>query len=150
MTLLTWSLPISHSIVGASDGMVEPPRVPFETQVMRFAPCSANALYKLIGIPTTAKPPNPITDPSGISATAAAKLSNTLDLGIVPPAPLFPSYRRRPVSTLRRQKQLIGSPGFRLDDREITAAAVLPRRRSGRCSGAGTSRAPARHWVSGR
>ena len=28
----------------ASDGIVEPPRVPFETQVSPFAPCSASAL----------------------------------------------------------------------------------------------------------
>ena len=43
MTFLTWSLLISDSIVGASDGIVEPPRVPFETQVSPLAPCFESA-----------------------------------------------------------------------------------------------------------
>src|SRR5438034_7519909 len=36
-------------------------------------------------MPTTANPPNPITDPSGMSCTASAKLWKTLDFGIIPP-----------------------------------------------------------------
>src|SRR3954451_9908792 len=83
MTFATWLLRISHSIVGASAGIVEPPRVPFETQVSPLAPCSVSAWYRLIGIPTTANPPNPITDPSGMSRTASAKLGKTFDLGMV-------------------------------------------------------------------
>ena len=83
-------------MVGASSGIVAPPRVPLETQVSPFAPCSASAWYRLIGMPTTANPPKPITDPSGISRTASAKLAKTFDLGIVLPSRL--SYPRRPVS----------------------------------------------------
>src|SRR5579859_4727900 len=37
-------------------------------------------------MPTTAKPPKPITAPSGMSATASSKLAKTLFFGIVPPA----------------------------------------------------------------
>src|SRR5581483_2365940 len=37
-------------------------------------------------MPTTAKPPNPIVALSGISATAASKLANTLDFGMAPSA----------------------------------------------------------------
>src|SRR3954453_7405892 len=90
MTFLTWSLLMSPSIVGASDGIVEPPRVPFETQVSPLAPCPASAWYKLIGMPTTANPPNPTTEPAGISRTASAKLGKIFDLGIKPPIGVIP------------------------------------------------------------
>src|ERR1700730_6237131 len=36
-------------------------------------------------MPTTAKPPKPVTEPSGMSATAASDVGKMLDLGIVPP-----------------------------------------------------------------
>src|SRR3979490_231095 len=36
-------------------------------------------------MPTTAKPPKPIVEPSGMSATAASKVGKILDLGMGPP-----------------------------------------------------------------
>ena len=116
MTFATWSLRISHSIVGASDGIVEPPRVPFETQVSPLAPCSVSAWYRLIGIPTTANPPNPITDPSGMSRTASAKLEKLSISAFLLPFPALLSYRRRPVSTLQMHERLTVGPGLRRDD----------------------------------
>src|SRR5207302_2839397 len=105
---------------GASAGRVAPPRVEFDTQVRSFAPCSASALYRLIGMPTTAKPPKPTTDPSGTSATASAKLGKTLDLGIIPPATPKLSSRRRPGAGRdplfgRTTSGQVG-PGLRRDD----------------------------------
>src|SRR3954454_19880402 len=154
MTFATWLLRISHSIVGASDGIVEPPRVPFETQVSPLAPCLVSAWYKLIGIPTTANPPNPITEPSGISRTASAKVAKTLLLGISPVflpnchtgEGRYPCFRRTSGRTMGPGLPRGSSPcaeGLR-DDGILTATARLPCRRSERCWASGISTIPAR------
>src|SRR5205814_6323643 len=88
ITFLTCPFWISGLMSGPSEGKVAPPRVPFDTQVRPLAPCSASAPYRFIGMPTTAKPPKPIVEPSGTSRTASAKLGYTLDLGILSPRSL--------------------------------------------------------------
>src|SRR5438067_1027767 len=77
-------------------------------------------------MPTTAKPPKPITDPSGMSATASAKLVRTLDLGIIPPAtPNLSSRDRGSASTAGCRQRHSASRAARVSLRSSETASQL-------------------------
>src|SRR5260221_2104496 len=78
ITFLTW--PRSHRMPmsGAAAGRLGLLRGELSTHVRFLAPWSASAWSRLAGDPMALKPPNAITDPSGMSRTASAQVAKIL------------------------------------------------------------------------